>query len=75
MGVFSWIRDRALPLYRSHTPSGAGRPRSLVADPGRVSGRMEKIREAAAEDVARMREEDEEYFGHGHGTPGNSDTD
>lgn len=59
MGVFSWIRSRALPLYRSHTPSGPGRPRSLMAGPGRVSRRMEEIRRAAAEDVARLEKEDE----------------
>lgn len=75
MGVFSWIRSWALPLYRSHTPSGGGGPHSLMAEPGRVSGRMAKIRKAAADDVARMEEEDEKYFGHGHQTRGNSDTD
>ncbi|MCL2581069.1 MAG: hypothetical protein FWE35_01275 [Streptosporangiales bacterium] len=61
-------------MYRSHTPSGAGRPRSLMAEPGRVSGRMAEIRKAAATDVARLEEEDEEYFSHGRRTPGNSDT-
>lgn len=75
MDILSWIKSRTLPLYRSHTPSGTGRPRSLMAEPGRVSGHMDEIRKAAAEDVAQLEEEDEKYFGHGHGTPGNSDTD
>lgn len=73
MGILSWIRSRALPLYRSHTPSGAGRPRSLMAEPGRVSPRMAEIKHAAAEDVARIEEEGEKYFG--HHAPGDSDTD
>lgn len=74
MGVFTWIRDRALPLYRSHTPSGVGGPRSLTAGPGRVSRRMAKIRQAAAEDVARMEAEDEKYFGSENGTRDSSGT-
>lgn len=72
MGLLSWIRSRSLPLYRSHTPSGAGKPRSLMAEPGRDSQRMTAIKKAAAEDVAKMEAEDDKYFGH---TPGNSDTD
>lgn len=74
MGVFSWIRDRAIPLYRSHTPSVTGRPRSLRAEPGRESRRMDAIKKAAAEDVARMEAEDEKYFGHENGTRDNSGT-
>jgi hypothetical protein len=35
---------------------------------------MAEIRKAAATDVTRLEEEDEEYFSHGHRTPGNSDT-
>lgn len=73
MGIFSWIRSRVRPLYRSHTPCGAGRPRSLMAGPGRVSPRMAEIKHAAAKDVARMGEEAGKFFG--RNAPGNSDTD
>lgn len=62
MGFFSWLRSRYIPLYRSHTPStGIGRPRSLLAKPGRESRRIAEIKRAAAADVARL-EEDDKYF-------------
>lgn len=62
MGIISWLRARSLPLYRSHTPSGPlGRPRSLLARPGRDSAYGEAVKKAAAEDVARI-EEDDKYF-------------
>ena len=73
MGVFSWLKSRALPLYRSHTPSGLGDPHSLVADPGRDSARGAAIKEAAAADVARL-EEDDKYFGQ-EDAPGNQEDD
>jgi hypothetical protein len=72
MGVFSWLKSRVLPLYRSHTPSGLGHPHSLVAEPGRDSRRGAAIKEAAAADVARL-EEDDKYFG--HGAPGSREDD
>lgn len=64
MGVFSWIRDRMPPWYRSHVPSGLGRPRSLLARPGRDSRRSAAIKQAAAADVERL-EQDDKYFGSG----------
>jgi hypothetical protein len=63
MGFFSWFRSRKLPWYRSHVPAGGpGRPRSLLAQPGRDSPRNAAIKRAAAADVARI-EEDDKYFG------------
>jgi hypothetical protein len=71
MGFFSWLRSRSLPLYRSHVPStGIGRPRSLLAKPGRDSRRIAEIKRAAAADVARV-EEDDKYFD--RDAPGNED--
>lgn len=57
MGFISWIRSRALPLYRSHTPSGIGRPSSLLAGPGRDSAYGAAVKKAAAEDVERLESE------------------
>jgi hypothetical protein len=62
MGVFSWIRDRMLPWYRSNVPAGFSRPRSLLAEPGRDSPRGAEIKRAAAADVKRL-EEDDKYLG------------
>jgi hypothetical protein len=63
MGIFSWLGSRRVPWYRSHVPAGSpGRPRSLVAQPGRTSRRIEQIKRAAAADVARI-QEDDKYFG------------
>ena len=73
MGIISWIRSRRLPLYRSHTPSGAGDPRSLVARAGRDSPRNAEIKRAAAADVDRLEEEDEKYFS--RDAPGKSEDD
>ena len=73
MGVFSSIRDRMLPWYRSYVPSGLGRrPRSLLARPGRDSPRGAEIKRAAAADVKRL-EEDDKYFG--VNAPGNQEDD
>lgn len=70
MGIISWLRARSLPLYRSHTPSGLGRPRSLLARPGRDSAYGEAIKKAAAADVARIEEDDKYFDPH---SPGNQD--
>lgn len=71
MGFFSWLRSRSLPLYLSHVPStGIGRPRSLLAKPGRDSERSAAIKRAAAADVARL-EQDDKYFR--SDSPGNED--
>jgi hypothetical protein len=72
MGVFSWIRSRALPLYRSHTPSGISKPHSLLAGPGRDSTYGAAVKKAAAEDVQRL-EEEGRYFD--PKSPGNTEDD
>jgi hypothetical protein len=73
MGIFSWFGSRRLQWYRSHVPAGtSGRPRSLVARPGRDSQRIEQIKRAAAAAVARV-EEDDKYFD--SRSPGNQEDD
>jgi hypothetical protein len=55
MGISSWFRLRS----SSQEP---GWLRRLVMPSGRPDPKLEEIKRAAAEDVARMEEEDRKYF-------------
>jgi hypothetical protein len=55
MGIFSWFRD----LEVSDDP---GWFRRLVMPRGRPDPELERIKEAAAADVAEMEAEDRKYF-------------
>lgn len=63
MGIFSWF-------WSTRDPEEPGWMRRLVLLPrGRTDPKLERIKRAAAADVAAMEEEDREYFrqdGPGH---------
>jgi hypothetical protein len=73
MGIISWFQSRRPSWFGSHVPDGfPDEPRSLVTDIGADSTRDEKIKQAAAADIAEI-EKDDKYFG--ANSPGNQEDD
>jgi hypothetical protein len=71
MGILSWF---AAKIDSVRSPEEPGWLRRLVIPPpGRDNPKLDKIKQAAAEDLAEMEEEDRRYFR--HDGPGHTEDD
>jgi hypothetical protein len=60
MGIFSWLAAKLDPTRSPEEPGWLRR--WVIPPPGKDDPRIDRIQQAAAEDVAAMEAEDRKYF-------------